>query len=275
MRIHPTAIVHPSLDLPSDLEVGPYAVLDEGVALARGVRIGPFCHLYAGVELEEGVSLSDGVILGNEPQDLKYRGEKTRTLIGAGSTLREYVTVNRGTAASGRTVVGAQCLIMAYSHVAHDCVIGPQAIVANGVQMGGHVHIGKAAVISGMTGIHQFVTIGPGAFIGGGLRVDKDILPFSKAMGEPLRWAGLNEIGMAKLGLPADAGAALKSFYRVLFAEGKAAALERLASIDTLGAMERPSASDTMGPSGDLWMQVRDFLGAQSRGLLLRTSEGN
>jgi UDP-N-acetylglucosamine acyltransferase len=221
MRIHPTAILHPSVVPPSDLEVGPYAVLDEGVTLAPGVRIGAFCHVYPGVRLEADVYLADGVILGNEPQDLKYRGEKTEVHIGTGTRLREYVTVNRGTAAFGRTVIGSHCLIMAYSHVAHDCVIGNQVIVANGVQMGGHVHIGDAAVISGMTGIHQFVTIGPGAFIGGGLRVDKDILPFSKALGDPLRWAGLNEMGMARLGLPAVAGAALKSFYRDLFAQGK------------------------------------------------------
>src|SRR5690606_37353908 len=196
-----------------DLEVGPYALVDEDVALAPGVLIGPFCHVYPGVRLEAGVRLEDGVIVGNSPQDLKYRGERTGTLIGAGSHVREYVTVNRGTSASGWTLVGRQCLIMAYAHVAHDCVIGDRAVIANRVQMGGHVQVGAAAVVSGMTGVHQYVVIGPGAFIGGGLRVDKDILPFTKALGEPLRYAGINEMGLEKLGLEADAGAALKACY--------------------------------------------------------------
>lgn len=259
MRIHPTAILHPSLSLPSDLEVGPYAVLDEDVSLARGVRIGPFCHVYPGSRIGADVELSDGVILGNTPQDLKYRGEKTEVEIGAGSRLREYVTVNRGTAAFGRTVIGKNTLVMAYTHVAHDCVLGDQVIVANGVQMGGHVRIGDAAVVSGMTGIHQFVTIGPGAFIGGGLRVDKDILPFSKAMGEPLRWAGLNEIGFSKLGLPEGSGSALKTFYRQLFAEGKAKAQ------DWLNAALASGGAETK-----LWFQLQKFMSEQSRSMLIR-----
>lgn len=252
MRIHPTAVLHPALELPADLEVGPYAVVDEAVELAPGVRIGPFCHLYPGTRLEAGVHLEDGVIVGNAPQDMKYRGESTGVRIGAGAHLREYVTVNRGTAASGITSVGANSLIMAYTHVAHDCVIGDQAIVANGVHMGGHVRIGRAAVVSGMTGIHQFVVIGPGAFIGGGLRVDKDILPFSKAMGDPLRYAGLNEIGLAKFGFPAGTGARLKAHYRRLFREGTAAAFEETAWAEELTQI------------------LKDFSGARKRGLLIR-----
>ncbi len=216
-RIHSTTILHPSLKLPSDLEVGPYAVLDEGVSLEKGVRIGPFCHLYSGTVLEDNVVLSDGVVLGNVPQDLKYRGEKTGVHIGSGTTLREYVTVNRSTAATGTTRIGSKCLIMAYAHVAHDCVLGDHVIIANGVQMGGHVSIGAASVISGMTGIHQFTTIGPGVFVGGGLRVDRDIPPFSKAMGDPLCWAGVNEIGLAKLEFGEGERKALKEFYRSLF----------------------------------------------------------
>jgi UDP-N-acetylglucosamine acyltransferase len=253
MPIHPTALLHPSLALPSGLQVGPYAVVDEGVELGADVRIGPFCHVYPGVRLEAGVRLEDGVIVGNAPQDLKYRGEPTGVRIGSGAHLREYVTVNRGTSASGYTTLGKNCLIMAYTHVAHDCCIGDAAIVANGVQMGGHVRIGKAAVVSGMTGIHQYVVIGAGAFIGGGLRVDKDILPFSKAMGDPLRFAGLNGLGLSRAGLPAAVGVELQSLYRVLPHGGKAAALEMLAGMDAALA----SILDA-------------FFADQKRGMLLR-----
>jgi UDP-N-acetylglucosamine acyltransferase len=263
MAIHPSAVLHASLSLPADVEIGPYAVIDEGVDLAPGVRVGPFCHLYPGVSLGEGARLEDGVILGNSPQDMKYRGEKTGVRIGAGAHLREYVTVNRGTAASGLTEVGSRCLIMAYTHVAHDCVIGDQAIIANGVQMGGHVHIGKAAVLSGMTGIHQYVVIGAGAFIGGGLRVDKDVLPFSKALGDPLRYAGLNEIGLAKFPWPAGTGAALKAFYRALSTEGKDAALGRLGQ----------TAPAVLDPG--LQSLLEAFFREQRRGLLMRPLAGS
>ena len=262
MSIHPSAILHESLALPADIDIGPYAVIDEGVDLAPGVRVGPFCHLYPGVSVGEGARLEDGVILGNSPQDMKYRGEKTAVRIGAGAHLREYVTVNRGTAASGTTEVGNRCLIMAYTHVAHDCVIGEKAIIANGVQMGGHVHIGEAAVISGMTGIHQYVVIGAGAFIGGGLRVDKDVLPFSKALGDPLRYAGLNEIGLAKFPWPGGTGAALKAFYRALPSEGKDAAMARMAGTDP----------EILDPG--LKALLVGFFGLQRRGILMRPMAG-
>ena len=253
MPIHATAVVHPSLDLPPDLEVGPYAVLDEGVMLASGVRIGPFCHIYPGSTLEAGVALEDGVILGNIPQDLKFRGEATGVRVGEGARLREYVTVNRGTAALGLTSIGRGALIMAYAHVAHDCEIGDGAVVANAVQMGGHVRIGAGAVVSGMTGIHQFTCIGAGAFVGGNLRVDKDVLPFSKGMGDPLRYAGVNAVGLARAGFGDADSAALQAFYRGFGESGKAEALGALAS---LGA--------------GLAAVLADFLGKQKRGLLTR-----
>ncbi|MDQ3000579.1 MAG: acyl-ACP--UDP-N-acetylglucosamine O-acyltransferase [Fibrobacterota bacterium] len=269
MRIHPTAVLHPSLDLPPDLEAGPYSMVDEDVVMAPGIRIGPFSHVYPGVRLDAGVRLEDGVIVGNVPQDKKYRGEKTGVRIGAGTHLREYVTVNRGTAASGWTTIGSKCLIMAYSHVAHDCFIEDGAIIANGVQMGGHVHIGRAAVISGMTGIHQYVVIGAGAFIGGGLRVDKDVLPFSKGLGDPLRYAGINEIGLARFGLVPGAGPALKSFYRELFREGKDAAMSRLTLLPSEkdgGVGDETERQDF----GELDALLKAFFMEQKRSLLMR-----
>jgi UDP-N-acetylglucosamine acyltransferase len=260
MPIHPTAVLHPSLELPPDLEVGPYAILDEDVGLASGLRIGPFCHVYPGTSLEADVQLHEGVVVGNSPQDQKYRGEKTRVRIGAGTCLREYVTVHRGTAALGWTTIGTGCLIMAYSHVAHDCEIGDQAVISNGVHMGGHVRIGPGAVVSGMTGIHQFVSVGAGSFIGGNLRVDKDVLPFSKALGDPLRYAGLNAMGLARAGLGGEASAWLQGFYRSFTAAGKAAALAAFAE----------PAAPAWGGEAALRGILSDFLGKQKRGLLTR-----
>ena len=268
MVIHPTAVVHPSLDHPSDLEVGPYSLIDAGVVLGPGVRIGPFCHIYPGSILGAGVRLEDGVVLGNSPQDLKYRGEPSGVSVGAGTWLREYVTVNRATAAGGMTAIGADCLIMAYAHVAHDCEIGERAVIANGVHMAGHVRVGAGAVISGMTGIHQFVSVGAGAFVGGNLRVDKDVLPFSKAMGDPIRYGGLNLIGLERAGMGPDAAAWLRDFYRRFSEAGKGAALAAFA-----GQARAPEAGegDAQGVAR-LRGLLADFLGKQKRGLLTRPS---
>lgn len=259
MRIHPTAIVDPTLNLPSDLVVGPYAILESGVTLSMGVEIGAFCHIYPQVTLGSHVVLSDGAIIGNTPQDLKYRGEKTEVQIGDHTKIREYVTVNRGTAALGRTVIGANCLIMAYTHIAHDCLIGNNVIIANGVQMGGHVQMGDSAVVSGMTGIHQFVSIGCGAFVGGGLRVEKDILPFSKALGEPLKFAGLNELGLAKQKISEAESQELKLFYRELFSAGQAKALEKI-----------QLSYKSQNKNSQMWQSIETFLVEHSRGLLVR-----
>jgi UDP-N-acetylglucosamine acyltransferase len=264
MDIHSTAVVHPSLDLPPDLEVGPYSLVDAGVSLAPGVRIGPFCHVYPGSILEAGVRLEDGVILGNVPQDLKYRGEITSVRVGAGAWIREYATINRAATPDSPTTLGADCLIMAYSHIAHDCEIGDRAIIANGVQMAGHVRVGPGAVVSGMTGIHQFVSVGAGAFVGGNLRVDKDVLPFSKALGEPLRYAGLNLLGLARAGLGADAAAWLGELYRRFTGEGREAALA------ALSAEAGPPGKSQAPELQRLRVLLDDFLGKRKRGLLTR-----
>jgi UDP-N-acetylglucosamine acyltransferase len=170
--------------------------------------------------------------------------------------LREYVTVNRGTAATGKTTVGRDCLIMAYSHVAHDCDIGDKVIIANGVQMGGHVTIGSCSVISGMTGIHQFTTIGPGCFVGGGLRVDRDIPPFSKALGEPLAWAGVNEIGLEKMGFGDEARKELKEFYRRFY----------LGNIESV----QPVVISGQGDLSPLMAILKDFFSRKSRALIAK-----
>jgi UDP-N-acetylglucosamine acyltransferase len=264
MAVHPTAVLHPSLVLPADAEIGPYAVLDEGVRLGIGVRIGPFCHLHTGSVLDDRVSLSDGVVVGGMPQDLKYRGESTGVHIGSGTQLREYVTVNRGTAAAGTTLIGRDCLLMAYTHVGHDSDIGDRCVIANAVQLGGHVQIGEAAIVSGITGVHQFVSIGPGAFVGGGLRAIKDVLPFTKGLGDPMRYGGPNPMGLERLGFPPVAESWLRAAYKALFSGGPTALEDWVAD-----ARER----SRMGGEGDLG-RLADILGGwmarRTRSILLR-----
>lgn len=217
-RIHPTAIIAPQAELGADVEIGPYAIVGPGVTLGPRCRIGSHAVIERNSRLGAECRVGTGSVIGGDPQDLKYAGEETWVEIGDGSVLREYVTVNRGTAATGRTSVGARCFLMSYVHVAHDCHLGEEVIVANAVQMAGHVTIGARAFVSGLTPIHQFVRIGTHAFIGGGSRVTKDVPPYTKAVGNPLRLYGLNAVGLRRHGFPEATLRELKRAYRHFFA---------------------------------------------------------
>src|SRR4029077_8167943 len=169
-------------------------------------------------EVGEGCQIHASAFVGTAPQDLKYRGEQTRVLLGPGCVVRECVTLNRGTAATGETRIGSRCLFMAYSHVAHDCIIGNEVILANSVAVAGHCEIGDSAVIGGMVGLHQFVRVGKLAMVGAGAMVPLDIAPFTLAWGDRARLNGLNLIGLRRRGYAAPTIAALKQTYRELFA---------------------------------------------------------
>ena len=158
-----------------------------------------------------------GTVIGNDPQDLKYKGEETWVEIGDGTIIREYCTINRGTTATGKTAIGQRCFIMTYVHIAHDCVIGNDVILANGIQMAGHVTVEDRAIVSGLVPIHQFVRIGTYAFVGGGSRVNQDVPPFTKAVGNPVHLYGLNSVGLQRAGFSPDVKLALKRAYRLLF----------------------------------------------------------
>lgn len=224
MPFHPSSLVHPDAVVAEDATIGPWCVIEAGVRIGAGATIGPFCRVHAGSDLGAGVRLDGGAVVGGAPQDLKHDGSPTRTEIGAGTRIGEYATVNRSARAGGVTRVGSGCLVMAYAHVAHDCELADGAVIANAVQLGGHVRVGAGAIVSGMTGVHQFTVIGAGSFIGGGLRVDADVPPFCRALGEPLRWGGLNLTGMRRNG--SQAAGFLDAFYRKLYGEGEACALE-------------------------------------------------
>ena len=214
--IHPTAVIHASAKIDPTATIGPYAVIGEDVVLGQGVSVGPHAVVEF-ADVGEDCRIHAGAFVGTAPQDLKYRGERTRLLLGAGSVVRESVTLNRGTAATGATRIGARCLFMAYSHVAHDCVIGDEVILANSVAVAGHCEVGDWSIIGGMVGLHQFVRVGKLAMIGAGAMVPLDVPPYVLAWGDRARLSGLNLIGLRRRGLGPDMVKDLKAVYREVF----------------------------------------------------------
>jgi UDP-N-acetylglucosamine acyltransferase len=215
--IHPTAIVSSKAEIGSRVEIGPFVIVGDGC------EIGDDCQLHARATLERDVKLAPrvkvgiGSVLGGAPQDLKYAGEPTTVDIGADTVIREFVTINRGTSQSFKTTVGEKCLVMSYVHLAHDCHIGNGVILGNSVQLAGHVIIEDKVTFSGLSGAHQFVRIGRNAFIGGCSRVSKDIPPFLKAVGNPIKLYGLNSVGLQRNGFSDEVVRELKRAYRLFF----------------------------------------------------------
>ena len=216
-RIHPSAIVSPDAQIGADVEIGPWAIVGEGCTIGAGSVIAPRATLERNVTLGLSVRVGIGTILGGAPQDLKYAGEETTVEIDDGTVIREYATINRGTAHSFKTTVGKNCLIMSYVHIGHDCRIGDSVILSNIVQLAGHVSIDDKAIISGMAAVHQFARIGRHSFIGGMSRVAKDIPPFLKAVGNPVKLYGLNTVGLQRSGMDDATILELKRAYRLLF----------------------------------------------------------
>ena len=216
-RIHPTAIVDSSAVLGHDVEIGPWAIIGPRCTLGDGTKISPRATLEQNVRLGARVSIGTGVVLGGDPQDLKYRGEETWVDIGDDSSVREYSTINRGTAHSLTTRVGRGCFLMSYVHLAHDCHLGDNIIISNGTQLAGHVTIEDKVTISGLCAVHQFSRIGRHAFIGGMSRVPQDVPPFVRAVGNPLKLFGLNSVGLRRSGFEEDTLRELKRAYRLCF----------------------------------------------------------
>lgn len=216
-RIHPTAIVSKDAQLGAGVEVGPFAIIGEGCIVGDACVIAARATLERNVILAPNVKVGSGSILGGDPQDLKYKGEPTTVEIGEGTTIREYSTVNRGTSQSFKTTVGKQCFIMSYVHLAHDCHIGDGVILGNNVQLAGHVTIDDKAIVSGQSAAHQFVQIGRFSFVGGCSRISKDVPPYVKANGNPIRLYGLNKVGLQRNGISDDVQRELKRAYRLFF----------------------------------------------------------
>jgi UDP-N-acetylglucosamine acyltransferase len=215
--IHRTALIDPTAELGADVAVGPYCVIGPKVTVGARCSIAAHAVLERNTRVGEGVKIGYGTVIGNDPQDLKYKGEETWVEIGNGTIIREYSTINRGSSATGKTTVGERCFLMTYVHVAHDCVIGDDVIIANAVQMAGHVTVSDRAIVSGLVPIHQFVRIGTYAFVGGGSRVNQDVPPYTKAAGNPVHLYGLNSVGLQRAGFSPDVKLALKRAYRLVF----------------------------------------------------------
>jgi UDP-N-acetylglucosamine acyltransferase len=215
--IHPTAIVHDDARIGEGVTIGPYAIVGERCVIGDGCTLAPRAVLEKNVILASGVKVGIGSILGGDPQDLKYGGEVTFVEIGENTTIREYSTINRGTAESGKTTVGSACLIMSYVHLAHDCHVGNGVILANGTQFAGHVTVEDKAAVSGLCTVHQFTRIGRHAYIGGSSRVPQDVPPFVLAVGNPMRLTGLNSVGLRRAKFSDAAMRELKRAYRLLF----------------------------------------------------------
>jgi UDP-N-acetylglucosamine acyltransferase len=252
-RIHPTAIVDPGACIGKDVVIGPYALIGPDVFIGDGCHIRARATLEQYVRLGSGVTVGIGSVLGGEPQDLKFGGEETWVEVGDGTRIREYATINRGTSASGATRVGAGCFIMSYVHLAHDCYIGDGVIIANATQLAGHVTIHDRAILSGLVAVHQFVTIGSMAFIGGASRVNQDIPPFVKAVGNPVELYGLNTVGLRRANYPGETVTALKRAYRLFFnsdlnlSQAQERARQELPSIPEVGLLLEFVASSQRG----------------------------
>ena len=216
-RIHPTAIISPDAEIAADVEIGAFAIIGDGCTIGSGSVIAPRATLERNVTLGRSVRVGIGTILGGAPQDLKYAGEETTVEIDDGTVIREYATINRGTSHSFKTTVGKNCLLMSYVHIGHDCRIGDSVILSNVVQLAGHVAIEDKAIISGLSAVHQFARIGRNSFIGGMSRVSKDIPPFLKAVGSPVKLYGLNTVGLQRSGMDEATILQLKRAYRLLF----------------------------------------------------------
>lgn len=226
--IHPSAVV--GSPLPPDAEVEPFAVIGPDVSFGKSARIGSHAVVMGPSSFGDDVTIGPSAVIGTDPQDLKYDGERTELVVGDRTVMREFANVNRGTSSSGRTLIGSDCLIMAYVHIAHDCVIGDRVILANAVNLAGHVSIEDDVTIGGVVPVHQFVTVGTHAMIGGGFRINKDIPPFVLASGYPLRVAALNSVGLRRKGFTSERLEKLDGIFRYLFRSegtltGKATAL--------------------------------------------------
>ena len=197
-QIHPSAVVSPQASIASGVVVGPWCVVDAHASLDSGVVLESRVRVYGGTTVGANTRDFDGAILGADPQDLKYAGQDTTLNIGENCIIREYSTLNRGTKASGSTQLGSNVLVMAYTHIAHDCIIADECVLANKVQLGGHVSIGRGTVLGGGVYVQQFSRIGAYSFVGGTQKVERHIAPFSKALGDPLCWAGLNLHGLRR-----------------------------------------------------------------------------
>ncbi|PLK43094.1 MULTISPECIES: acyl-ACP--UDP-N-acetylglucosamine O-acyltransferase [Emticicia] len=216
----PLAFIHPDAKIAHNVVVEPFAVINKDVEIGEGTWIGSHAIIMEGARIGKNCRIFPGAVISAVPQDLKFKGEQTVTIIGDNTTIRECVTVNRGTVDKYRTEIGSNCLIMAYTHIAHDCIVGNNVILANCVQLAGHITVGDYANIGGMSAVQQFVKIGKHTYIGGCSQIRKDVPPYIKAAREPLSYAGINSVGLRRRGHSDEKIAEIQDIYRYIYLKG-------------------------------------------------------
>jgi len=259
-QVHPTAIVDAKAELHGSVSVGPYAVIGPHVQIGRGTSIGAHCVIEGHTRIGEGNRIHPFAAIGGPPQDKKYGGEATRVEIGDGNTIREYVTVNTGTVQDvGVTRLGDDNWIMAYVHVAHDCQLGSHLILANAVQLAGHVHLGDWVFLGGLSGVHQFVRVGAHAMTGFQTRLAQDLPPFVTAAGNPAHAQGINQEGLRRRGYTSERINRVKQMHKLLYRQGLtlATACEAIAALPGDGPDDAADAK-----------LMLDFLAAAERGIV-------
>lgn len=254
-NIHSSAIVSPKANLDVNVSIGPYTIIEDKVTIGKGTKIASSVLIANGAVIGENVNIHHGAVIATEPQDLKFGGEETRVVIGDGTTVREYATINRGTVAHGESSVGKNCLLMAYSHIAHDCILGDNVIMANSVNLAGHIEIGDFAILGGVLPVHQFVKIGAHAMIGGGFRVQQDVCPYALVAGYPLRVIGINVIGLKRRGFTKEVIRNLEKSFKILF----------FSKLNTSQAVERIKNEIDLSPEVQ---EILIFLEHSQRGIV-------
>ena len=219
-QIHPTAIIEDGAKVAAGVKIGPYSVIGSNVEIGENTIVGPHVVITGWTKIGRECHIFQGASIGEEPQDLKFKGEKSYTSIGDRTVIREGTTIHRATGEGEETRIGNDCLLMALTHVAHNCVIGNRVIMSNVASLAGHAVVEDRAVIGGMTGVHQFVKIGRNAMIGGMSRLTQDVVPFTIVAGQPAKVAGLNAVGMPRAGIEPAARRSIKQAYKILYRSG-------------------------------------------------------
>ncbi len=254
--IHPLAYIHPEARIAPNVSIDPFVSIHRDVEVGEGTWIGSNAVIMDGARIGENCKIFPGAVISAPPQDLKYKGEPSTVLIGNNTTIREFVTLNRGTELDkNTTTIGENCLLMAYVHVAHDCIIGNNVIIVNSVQLAGHIEIQDFAFIGGTSAVHQFVKIGTHAMVSGGSLVRKDVPPFTKAGRDPLAYCGINTIGLRRRGFSNEKINEIQEIYRHVYLKG----LNNSDALDVIELEVPPSKERD---------EILDFIRTSERGIM-------
>lgn len=254
-EIHPTALIAPEANIPDDITVGPYTVIGPRVSIGPGASIGSHALIESETYIGANAKIYSHAVIGTDPQDIKFAGEHSTVHIGDNATIREFVTINRGTVDRGDTKIGDNVVLLAYAHVAHDCIVGDNCLLSNCGTLAGHVVLEDYVIIGGLAGVHQFGRIGEHAFIGGALGVTRDVPPFVLVGPDPTRVVGLNSIGLKRRGFASETIGALKMAYKIYYREG----------LNTTQALQRIEEEITGHPEVGHFV---DFIRNSERGVL-------